>query len=272
MPLSFTAVGDVMLDLGLTSGSEPHDAAIYAAAGGSAANAAVWAATAGARAACVGRIGADAAGLALRAALAARGVAAELTVDPVERTGVVALVDGDLLVDRGANRRLAPEDLRELDADAVFVSGFALLHEDSRAAARAALAGATGWTGVSAGTPELARRGGLAALAAARVLVANAAEAKALTGAAPEGAARLLARSHEVACVTLGAEGAFLARGDDVISSSAPSIPGLAHGGPGDAFAATLLVELARGSSDRQALEAACHAGSAAAGSRDGWP
>lgn len=272
MALSFTAVGELMLDLGLTSGEEPHDAAIHSAVGGTAANAAVWAAAAGAETTCVGRVGADAAGLAIRAALEARGVAAALTVDAEERTGAVALVDGDLLVDRGANRRLVPADLDGLDADAVLVSGFALLHEDSAEASRAALAGAAGWTAATAGRPDLARRGGTDTFSGARVLVANAAEAKALTGAEPEDAARALAGGHELACVTVGAQGAFLASGSKLVHRPSPPIPGLPHGGSGDAFAAALLVALAGGSSPTAALEAACAAGSAAAGSADGWP
>ncbi|HXH89604.1 MAG TPA: PfkB family carbohydrate kinase [Gaiellaceae bacterium] len=272
MPVTFTAVGDVMLDLGLTSGSEPHDAVIQSTVGGTAVNAAVWAAEAGAEATCVGRVGIDAGALAVRGALAARGVAAALAADPGERTGAVAFVDGDLLVDRGANRRLSPADLRALDADAVLVSGYVLLHEDSGPAGRAALRGGARWTGVTAGSVDLVRRRGLAALVGARVLVANAAEARALTGAEPEEAVRALAGAHELACVTLGPDGALLAHGGDLFRATSPSIAGLAHGGAGDAFAATLLVALAAGAAPADALETACRAGSAAAGSADGWP
>ncbi len=189
MPTSFTAVGDVMLDLVVARGAEAHAASIRLRAGGTAANAAVWAAAAGAEATCVGRVGDDLAADALETALHARGVRTALARDLAAPTGSVALVDGELAVDRGANRALAEADLTGLEADAVLVSGFALLHADSAPAARAALATASGWTGATAGSPALAARGG-APLATARVLVANAAEARALTGAEPTEAAQ----------------------------------------------------------------------------------
>ena len=272
VPVSFTAVGELMLDLGITSGDEPHNAAIYTRVGGTAANAAVWAAAAGASAACVGRVGDDAAGLAIRAALEERGVAVELTTDPEARTGVVALVDGDLLVDRGANRSLSVSDLRALDADAVLVSGYALLHEDSAQAARVALAGSAGWTAATAGSPGLLRRVVPYPFAGARLLVANAAEARALTGSEPAEAARLLAKRHELAGVTLGADGALLATAERLLRCAGTTIAGLAAPGAGDAFAAALLVALAEGVPPEAALEAACAAGAAAAASADGWP
>src|SRR5439155_1618804 len=94
---SFVAVGDLMVDI--TAAGRGHAARIEIAAGGSAANAAVWAARSGADAAVVGRIGDDLAGRALRSALEERGVRAELTVDPDACTGAFLVVDGEVRVD-----------------------------------------------------------------------------------------------------------------------------------------------------------------------------
>ncbi|MBA3347275.1 MAG: ribokinase, partial [Actinobacteria bacterium] len=64
-----------MLDVIAHRGADDHSASVRAAVGGTAANAAVWAARAGARTTAVGRVGDDVAGRALRAELEALGVA-----------------------------------------------------------------------------------------------------------------------------------------------------------------------------------------------------
>ncbi len=150
---SFTAVGDALLDLVLSRGPTSHSAQIRMRAGGTAANASAWAAAAGATARCVGRVGDDAAALALRAALESRGVEARLATDPSRPTGAVALLDGELAVDRGASAALEPSDLAGLlEADALLVSGYLLFHDDSAATGLAALAGArASWRAVDAG-------------------------------------------------------------------------------------------------------------------------
>src|SRR5712692_1782246 len=102
-----------------------HDAVARLGPGGTAANAAVWAASLGAESAAVGAVGDDAGARFLRAELERRGVEARLAVDPAERTGTFVLADGRLHVDRGANAMLAPAALPPLaDADAVLVSGY----------------------------------------------------------------------------------------------------------------------------------------------------
>lgn len=275
MVLSFTAVGEVMLDLEVTSGQHAHAGRIRGFAGGTAANAAVWAASAGADATCVGRIGADAAGLGIRAALIASGVRAALAVDPVEPTGTVALVDGELVVDRGANRMLDIADLAALDADVVLVSGYALLSEGSARAAAAAVASAD-WSSATAGSAALLGRAPdalIAALCGARLVVANRAESTVLTGKDdPQEAALVLGERCEFACVTIGGEGALLAvRGTTYRSRERPSAE-VAARGAGDALAATLALALARGDSPGGALELACDAGRLAAESASGWP
>src|SRR5438128_553413 len=80
--LDFLAVGDVMLDV--FTGAAPADAvhaAVRVRGGGSALNAAVWAASEGAHAGVIGRIGSDSAALMVRSELAEAGIEARLAVD-----------------------------------------------------------------------------------------------------------------------------------------------------------------------------------------------
>ena len=133
---SIAVVGEVMLDVLVAPGSEAHAAEVVVRAGGTVVNAALAAAAAGADTTAVGRVGRDAAAAAVGGALAGAGVADALATDERERTGTFVRVEETIHVDRGANRRLRPDDLRRLDADAVLVSGYALLHDDTRAAER----------------------------------------------------------------------------------------------------------------------------------------
>ena len=119
--IRFVAVGDLMVDV--TASGKGHSARIATVPGGSALNAATWAAELGADATAVGRIGDDAAGRLLLSELALRGVRADVSIDPDASTGTVLVVDGEIRADRGANARFAPEHLPDLDADAVLVSG-----------------------------------------------------------------------------------------------------------------------------------------------------
>ena len=258
-PPTFVAVGDLLLDVELARGADAHGASIRVRAGGTALHAAVAAAAAGAHSTAVGRIGDDDAGALLRRALERGGVTPTLAVDPEAPTGTFVLLDGEPLVDRGANRNLVPADLPPLDVAALLVSGYALAHADSRPAALAALAGGARWTGATGGADDYA---------GVRVLVLNAAEARRLTGAEPEEAARTLAGRHELACVTLGADGALLAHGDAIERCRVEQVVVKPSRGAGDALAAVLLVELARGLGAAAALASACEAGTRAAAAR----
>ena len=158
-------------------------------AGGSAANAAHAAARLEARAAVIGRVGADAAGRLVADTLAADGVEALLAFDADAPTGCVVVVGGTSIVaDPGASARLAPDDLpATLDAGAVLVSGYTLLQRGSEPAARAAIERArTGWLAVDVGSARLVTAFGLErfleATSTVGVLLANAEEARALTG------------------------------------------------------------------------------------------
>src|SRR5438105_2104610 len=147
---------DVTVDAGaLASGGDVHGE-VRLRPGGGGANAAAWAAAAGATVRLYGRVGDDLAGRLARESLEARGVDARLAVDPSARTGAMLVVrdgrDRSMVADRGANARLAPDDLPGvLEAGAVLVSGYLLFDPGSEDAAVAALRrSASRWTAVDA--------------------------------------------------------------------------------------------------------------------------
>jgi sugar/nucleoside kinase (ribokinase family) len=275
------AVGDVMVDARAPSeavarGHVVGKVRLYA--GGSAANAAAWAAAAGARSGVVGRVGDDFAGRALRRELEARGVDARLAVDADLPTGCVLTLGERTLAERGANARLDPGDVPSaLEAGAVLVSGYVLLHDDSGAAALAALDRArSAWIAVDAASAHLLERYGrerfLDATGPATVLLLNADEALALTGEEPNEAAQALAGLFRLVCVKRGADGVVACFDGTLRHSDAPPITLVDDSGAGDAFAGALLAALAGGRAVGVALEAACRAGAAAAASHRLWP
>ena len=269
--MKLVAVGDVMVDVVCAEtpplGTRVH-AEVSVRAGGSAVNAAMCAAAAGAQASVCGRIGADPAGDLVSASLAAHGIEAHLARDEDLPTGAaVALGAGDtvgIVADRGANARLSPADLPDrLEADALLVSGFALFQSGSHEAARAAFHRFGGdWAGVDLASPNLAAGADLDV--GANVVFATANEARAVTGAEPEEAVRTLASRFDVACVKLGAEGALAARGARVERCAATATSRRSPFGAGDAFAAAFLVALARGDDLATILQRACEAGARA--------
>jgi sugar/nucleoside kinase (ribokinase family) len=271
----FVAVGDVMIDIVCSEtpsrGSRVH-AGVSMRAGGSAVNAANYAAAAGAEACVVGRIGDDPAGDLVRTTLAANGIEAQLAQDPDLPTGAVVALRGDesvsVIADRGANARLSLADVPDpLEGSTVLVSGFALFQSGSAQAARAALEGFTGaWAAVDLATPGLAAAADLDDLAkGANVLFATADEAKAVTGAAPDEAARALASRFAIVCVKIGEAGALAAHGDRLERHDATPVVRGSPFGAGDTFAAAFLVSLARGDPVAHALEVACATGARAA-------
>jgi len=264
--LDLIAVGEVLLDVTvaeLVPGRVSHTAASVRA-GGVPVNAAIAAAAHGARAAVVGRVGADPAAAAIRAALSAAGVEAILAVDDELATGsFVEAGQGEakaISADRGASARLSAVDIPALAARAILVSGHTLLHDDTAPAARAALeAAASPLIAVVAAGPsghdfhERAR--------GANVLLANEVEAWALTGLEPEEAAVALGELYELVVVTAGPDGAVAVRGGDVVFVSPSERSESDRSGAGDAFAGVLLVALAADAELRVALEQACEAG-----------
>ena len=257
MRFDLVVVGEVLVDVlvGELAPGEARHAPVTVRAGGTAVNAALAAAGAGARVAVVGRVGDDPAAALIGAQLVAAGIEAFLAVDPALPTGsfAEASIGGSraVVADRGATDAFQAVDLPAVEADAVLVSGYLLFHERTHAAARAALrafdarvAGATG------GSRSLIGRERLADV---DVLVVNAEEAGALTGEEGEAAALALAELVEFVCMTLGAEGAVAARGERVERIAAGPTPADALGA-GDAFAARLLLALAGGSDLVEAL------------------
>jgi sugar/nucleoside kinase (ribokinase family) len=279
-------VGDVMLDVtvdapALATGGDVHGT-VLARPGGGGANAAVWAAASGARVRFHGRVGDDVTGRALAESLRERGVEAVLTVDDHVRTGTlfVARLEGErsMVSDRGANARVSAADLPEvLEAGAVLVSGYLLFHPSSEPAGIAALRRARAdHVAIEASSWPLVEAYGadrfLEATAAATVLLANEAEAHALTGLETEAAAAALARRFPMVCVKLGPAGALLLSNGRLIRREAPVIEERDTTGAGDAFDGVFLAALVRGSDPGEALEAGCAAGARAAASDDPWP
>jgi sugar/nucleoside kinase (ribokinase family) len=238
-----------------------HDAVARFGPGGTAANTAAWAASLGAHSTAVGAVGDDAGGRFLRDELVRRGAEPLFAVDPRARTGVFVLADGELRVDRGANATLDAAALPDLpEADAVLVSGY--LPGDVLSAV---LTGArAGWVMLDAASLSELPEGGNA-------VVANEQQARALTGREPEAAVEAFAEAYRLACVTLGARGAVAAL-DGRLERAEPADRALQEApGAGDAFAAALLVTLARGGALAEALAEGCRCGAAAARSPS-WP
>jgi ribokinase len=268
--MKLITVGDVMVDVVCSRAPRPgqrvHGTATLRA-GGSAVNAAFAAVGLDAKADVVGRIGIDAAGDLVMRSLERAGVTAALARDPDVSTGIaVSLDEGgtpSVVADRGANAHFAPDDLPpQLRADALLVSGFALFQEGSRAASLAALARFDGtWTAVDLASPKLA-----ALDFEANVVFATAAEAKAVTDAEPEAAARELASKFGIACVKLGVNGAVAVEGNRVERASVNPVVRCSPFGAGDEFAAAFLVGLAHGDDLAAAVARACAAGARAAG------
>jgi ribokinase len=271
------AVGDVMLDGVLPApvpGRRIHGR-IELRAGGSAANAALAAVRLGARAAVVGRVGADAAGRLVADDLAAAGVEVLLARDQDASTGSVVVLGGSAIVaDPGASALLSPEDVpAPLAAGAVLVSGYSLLQPGSEPAARAAIERAqTAWLAVDAASANLITAYGVerfyAATAEVDVLLANAEEAFALTGLEGEAAALELGRHSRVACVKLGREGAVAATAGVTARAVVRPVEDSSTFGAGDSFAAGLLLALAGGAGLAAALQAGCDTATASIAER----
>jgi len=269
-------LGDVMVDVvarlsgPLAQGSDAP-AAIRFHGGGSAANTTAWLAAAGAEPVLVARVGDDDRGRAAREELRAAGVDARLTADPLLPTGTcIVLVgrDGErtMVPDAGANEALAEADLAdELLAEGahLHVSGYALLREGSRPAARAAIARARAaavTVSVDPSSSALLSGDFLDWAAGADLLLPNASEAHALTGDSdPERAARALAERFGEVVVTLGPAGALWTDGDEVLRAAALPVDAVVDStGAGDAFAAGLLAARGSGGSTAEALAAGC--------------
>ena len=284
--MDVVTVGDVMIDVrvdsdGLEEGGDVHGR-VLVRPGGSAANAAVWAAETGARVRVHGRIGGDVAGALLRDELISRGVEPALAIDPSADTGTMLVVheprERSMVADRGAGGLLSPGDLPErIEAGAVLVSGYSLLFEPTSAAGVAALERASArFVAVDAASWPMIRSFGverfLSASADATLLLANEREAEELTGRRDVEAVDALARRFPVVCVKQGDEGAVMSWEGLIIRNTIQPIEEKDPTGAGDAFNGVLLASLVRGRSPGDALAEACRAGARVAASYETWP
>jgi sugar/nucleoside kinase (ribokinase family) len=251
--IRFVAVGDVMIDV--TASGVGHAARISLVPGGSAVNAAIWAAVAGAEATVVGRVGDDLGGRALRTALEERGLRGDFSVDPEATTGTFLVVDGEIRADRGANASFSPDDLPDrLEADVVLVSGYLPGPTVAKALERAEGT----WLALAPALLDPLPPG-------ANAILVDDVEGRRITGAAPEEAARLLGERFRLACVTSGADGAVAVLDGRIETSRPEPVDNTSQVGAGDAFAAGLLVALARGAGLHDALDAGCGLGATVA-------
>jgi sugar/nucleoside kinase (ribokinase family) len=273
-------VGDVMADVVVDAGTlvPGGDVAgrVRIRPGGAGANAAVWAASTGARVRLHGRIGDDMMGTVLSRALLERGVEASLRTDHEALTGsILVVVEGgerSMVADRGANARLSPEDLPErLEAGAVLVSGYVLFDSGSEPAGRAALERASApFVAVDAASWPLLEAYGrqrfFERTEPANVLLANEREAEVLW------ADRRL--TDHYANVIVKRRGGAMAqtRDEEVFMAGTSLAESVDPTGAGDAFDGVLLGLLAGGAPLAEALEAACHAGRRCALSAEAWP
>jgi sugar/nucleoside kinase (ribokinase family) len=250
--------------------------------GGSASNAAVWAAAEGAKVRLHGRVGDDLAGRLLRESLEEHGVEAALAVDPDVRTGAVMVAretwERSMVADRGANARLSPDDLPDvLKAGAVLVSGYLLFHPGSEAAGRAALERARAeHVAVDAASWPLLRDLGpgrfLQAAGPASVLLLNGKEAETLAGPDPEAAAAKLAERFALVAVKLGSQGVVVAAAGGVRRYPVEPVEEADPTGAGDAFDGVLLAALTLGAPLEEAVGRASAAGARVAASDSSWP
>ncbi len=255
----FFAVGDLMLDI--SASGRGHDARISVRPGGSAANAAVWAARCGAEATVVGCVGDDLAGRALARELEDLGVRASFSVIREEPTGTTLLIDGHRRVDRGANTAASPELLPDLiEADAVLVSAYLPSAAIDAAVRRARAPWIAVDVGASGKPPD-----------APGLFIAEE-RARALTGEEAEPAAAVLGRRYDLVCITRGREGAVAALGGRIETASPTHVYNGDATGAGDALAASTLVALARGATLSKALAEGCHYGALVAASSSTWP
>ena len=236
MAVRLLAVGELLVDV-IVAGAG-HGARISVRPAGSAFNAAVAAAAAGAEASVIATIGDDAAGRMILAELAALGVHAEVTVARGP-TGTFLLSDGQVRVDRGVAHDLVLP--ARVEADVVLVSGYVPAAAEALASAEAE------WVALDAGRLTEPPPGGNAFFVST-----EATEGYSVDQASLGYDARLV-------CVTRGKLGATV-RLDGRTERVRPTRIARDGPGSGDAFAATLLVALSQGDDLREAVERASQA------------
>jgi ribokinase len=280
-------LGSVHMDLIATAGRLPgrgesvSGGTFAMAPGGKAGNQACQCALAGAETAIVTRLGDDAFGRELLAALAGRGVDGSLVaLDPEAPTGAstVLAAEGDYqsIIAPGAAGRLSVDDIERARpaieaADALILQLEIAPEISAHAVVIAAAAGRRvvlnaspapeGWEAIPAALRE-----------AATMLVVNRVEAGRLgaAGAAPEAVASDLAAriGAGIVVVTLGREGVAGVAGGEVVRQ--PAFPAVVVDtvGAGDAFLGTSVVALLEGRPLAEALRRGAAAGAMAVSRR----
>lgn len=271
-------VGDLMIDV-VAAHAAPIEPGTDTAArtrllgGGSAANTACWLASLGEAPHLLAARGDDALGVLAEQQLVDAGVRFVGPVLPGERTGTcVVLVDSSgertMLPDRGANDRLPVSAVvGGLDPMPgwVHLSGYAMLHEGSRNAGRAALsAGLAGGAVVSVDAASTApiRTVGAAAflnwIDGATLVFANDDEIDALGGV------RAVLQHVGAVVVKHGAAGATWTDGRDTEVAEGFPVDAIDSTGAGDAFAAGWIAAARSGEDTAGALADAVRAGATA--------
>ena len=268
--VDIVCLGEILIDMFPAEIGRPLAAvsAFYPVPGGAPANVAIAAARLGAQSAFIGKVGDDPFGRFLSETLVRQGVQTQgMRFDAEARTGLNfhAQVDGDTathLFYRGADTRLRPDELDRtlLQETRVFNFGtLSLMQQPARSATLEALniARAAGaliafdvnyrpslWT-----DPLAARELIEATLPSVDVLKINADELLLITESTDlaEETAHLLATGLQLCVVTLGPRGSFYC-----CASGSGLVPGFPikavdATGSGDAFTATLLVQLVTG-------------------------
>lgn len=245
--------------------------------GGKGYNQAVAAARSGADVRMIGRVGLDEFGQRLMQSLDHEGIRSEhLTQDAEQTTGSALIVvdpegDNSIIVVPGANGQVTPEDV-DRAADAIRAADVLLMQLEvplETVERAAALAYAASVPVLLNPAPARALPDGL--LSQVAVLMPNESEAHLLTGvsvaddAGAEAAARaLLARGVGAVVMTLGARGALLARGEQLLRVPGYPVKVVDTTGAGDAFCGALAVQLALGRDLADALRYANAAGALA--------
>lgn len=279
-------VGDLMVDI-VAAHREPiavgsdTAARIGLVGGGSAANTACWLAHLGADVRLLAARGDDDLGRLAEAQLEQAGVGFVGVIVPDAPTGTcIVLVDAQgertMLPDRGANDRLpvsAVIGALEPTPGWVHLSGYAILHEGSRNAGRAALsAGLAAGAVVSvdaASTAPIKAVGAEAFLQwidGASLVFANDEEIEALGGV------RAVLDHVDAVAVKHGAAGATWTDGREHLTVDALPVDAIDATGAGDAFAAGWIAAVRDGEDRDGALAAAVRAGATAVTVRGARP
>lgn len=288
-------MGDIMMDIAIKPHGEVRAASdtastIRLGVGGTGANTAIHLARLGVNTLLLGRVGDDDFGRLARERLGREGVALPDAPCAGVATGAIGvLIDArgqrTMFPQRGANDFVKLEFVRDHwpAVRALFVSGYVLFQEQSRAAALWAMGQAR-----EAGVPVLVDPASYALIedvgaqnflrwiASATVLLPNREEATVLANALSDGAAvvagqmneavtpldaaqraaQLLAGRFPVVVLTVDEQGALARQGQDVLYVPAEKVSAVDTTGAGDAFNAGFLAQYVAGADLHKAIKA----------------